>query len=478
MQIKAGSRLKATETKGKTVQAKTKLKIKSNSIKRIRASLAERKTKVCAVELPKFRYIDDVTRFLDQMAGEIDELDQIIKIQQKQLAHLRKPREWIQASLVKAATFEFNITPDAGAKRSHLKRKIDPELTKVVVPQIEKLKEQYGLSEDLYEKHRTLEAIETQLAMQFPDKRGPAYEEAISSLRALKAKVADRLKEVLGFLNEVAAEHLPRTFKRYMEAIVQEVQEHVLFESNQVFLYVSATPEGALAFTYYLMLQNATNDEGKVTPHLYISVQWIVGESVHVQINHEYELPNALMKDPGTSVGSAGEAVKAISHLLDMEDFATALGTVPLATQLKMDPSKITEGMFTYKSFIKKVSIDADKLVFDLRPGVTPEQLDEIKYPLYQEVKSLFKNSRSAKLRMKPSKNSIEFNVVNVAQKGEVDYGDAEFLKDKFGINDTQLRKVVNILNQGEEEPKKKPERPGLEGNPWNFKPGERPEEK
>lgn len=404
-------------------------------------------TEVRAIELPKFRYIDDVNRFLDQLNTEVDELSSLIKVRQTQLAYLNQPKDSVKAAIVNAATFEFTIDPDAGAKKTHLKRKIDPELTKIVVPNVKKLEQQYNLSEDLYEKHRTLESLETQLSMQFPDRRGEAYEEAVSGIRKLKAKVGDALKKVLGFLNEVAAEHVPKTFQKYMTAIVQEVQEHVTFESNEVFLYVSTTAEGQLAFTYYLMLKDATNDEGQVTPHLYISVQWLVGESVHVQINHEYELPNALMKDPGTEVGTVGEAVKAISHLLDLEDFSTSLGTVPLATQLKMDPSKITEGMFTYRSFIKKVGIDSDRIVFTLRPDVTEEQLEEIKYPLYQEVKELFKRSRGIKLRMSVSKKEIAFNIVNVAQHGEVNVQDAEFLKDRFGINDAQLRKVVQVLN-------------------------------
>lgn len=456
MKTNASMRLKTT-AKTDYSERLQKLKARRAPIQRPFPSTAKKTTaatKVMAIELPKFRYISDVTRFLDQMKDEIDDLDSLIKVQQKQLAYLHRPRDTVKAAIVNAATFEFTIDPDAGAKKTHLKRKIDPELTKIVVPNIKKLEEQYGLSEDLYEKHRTLESLETQLSMQFPKKNSTEVNEALSTLRALKNKVGERLKEVLGFLNEVAAEHVPRTFKRYMDAIIQEVQEHVMFESNQVFLYVSATPEGQLVFTSYLMLVNATNDEGEITPHLYISVQWIVGETVHVQINHEYELPNALLKDPGSEVGSVGEAVKEISHLLSLEDFATSLGTVPLATQLKMDPSKVTEGMFTYKSFIKKVSIDADKLVFDLRPGVTTEQLDEIKYPLYQEVKELFKRSRNIKLRMAVTKKAVVFTVINVAEKGEVNVSDAEFLKDKFGINDTQLRKVVNVLNnpKGKEE--------------------------
>jgi hypothetical protein len=143
--------------------------------------------------------------------------------------------------------------------------------------------------------------------------------------------------------------------------------------------------------------------------------------------------------------------VKAISELLDLEDFATSLGTVPLSTQLNKDPSQISQNMFSYKEFIKKVDIDVDSITFQLRPGTTKEVVDEIKYPLYTEVKTLFRNSRQVKLRMAINgTKSITFTIVNVAQRGEVSRHDAEFLSDKFGLNDSQLRKVVNILNEGE----------------------------
>lgn len=408
----------------------------------------ESRQRVVALELPKFRYLDDVTRFVDQIEDELKDYDNLIKVQQKALAFLLKPREWVHTALVKAATFEFNVSDDAGTKKSHLKRKIDPELTKVVIPKLKDLTAQYNMAEDLYEKHRVVEMAETQISMQFPDRRGPDYEAAMSGIASLKSNVAAKLKKVLGFLNEVAAAHIPKTFKSYMQAVVSEVEEHVQFESNQVFLYVSTSPAGEIVFTYYLMLENAMNDEGKVTPHLYISLQWVVGGSVYVHVNHEYELPNQLLKGGGNAVDSVGSAVKELSELLDMEDFATALGQVPLATQLRMDPSKITENMFTYRDFIKKVGIDQNELIFTLRPGVTSEQLNEIKIPLFQEVKAMFNNSRSMKIKMAATTKAITFSLSNVAKRGEVSYDQAEFLRERFKLNETQLRKFVKELNK------------------------------
>jgi len=473
MKINAAARLQSTLNPKKL----TKEQIKAQTQKLKNKAVA--RTQVHAIELPKFRYIDDVQRFLDKMAEEIDETEKLVKVYQTQLAYLRKPKGWVTASLVKAAEMEMTITQD-GPKKAYLKRKIDPELTKVVIPKISKLEKQYALSEDLYAKHRTLEMAEAQIAMQFPDRRGEAYDAVVATMNTLKAKVAEELKKVLGFLNEVAEEHVPKTFQKYIDAVRQEVQEHVFFEDSNLFLYVSTTPEGEIAFTYYLMLKNATNDEGEVTPTLYISVQWVVGDSITVQLNPEYELPGQLLKEGGTEVSSVGEAVKAISELLALEDFASSLGTVPLSTQLRKPASELKPEMFTYKDFIQKLDVDNDKLIFKLRKGVDEEQLKEIGYALFQEVKSLFKNSRTAKIRMKPSTTQIEFTVTNIAKGSDISTYDAEFLVDKFGISEQQLRKVITILNnpKGKKEEQEKPTSKGEDmGGGWEFKQGERPGE-
>ena len=458
MATNAAARLNATAKHSAvhpTVAKKTKTV--SNSKIKARAKMKTEAIKVCAVELPKFRYIDDVKRFLDTMRDEIDELGQLVKIQQQALAYLQRPRAFLKAAVeTTAAGFSFNINAPGGGSKGHLKRKIDPDLPKFVIPNITKLRDQYALTEELYERHRVLQAVETQVAMQFPDRTGKEYNEMIGSIRAMKELVAKQLKEVLGFLNAVAAEHVPKTFMKYREAIMQEISEHVLFENSEQFMYVNTSPEKDLVFTNYIMLQNATNDEGKTTPHLYISIQWTVTKSVKVQVNHEFSLPAQLMKEGGTEVASAGEAVKAISRLLDLEDFSTSLGAIPLATQLRMDPSKITPTMFTYKDFISRIEVNANELTFILRKGTSQEQLDELKYPLYEEVKALFQKdlnkSRTAKLKAKISKQKIVFELINVAERGEVSNHDAEFLADRFGLNDSQLRKVVNILNEGKKE--------------------------
>jgi hypothetical protein len=309
--------------------------------------------------------------------------------------------------------------------------------------------------------------------MQFPDRRGDAYEKTIEGLNELKAKVAKQLKTALAFLNEVAAKHVPKSFQKYIEAIRQEVEEHVMFEDHNLFLYVSTSPEKQIVFTYYLMLLNATNDEGKITPSLYISVQWVLSEGVTIQINPEYELPGQLLKEGGNEVSSVPEAVKAIGDLLALEDFSSALGTVPLSTMLRKPLSEMKPEMFSYRDFIQKLDVDEGKLVFKFRPDISKDDIKGVTEALFAEVHSLFKNPRKAKLKMAVTPTQVTFTVTNLASNDEVSTHDAEFLFDKFDLENSTMRKVINLLNNSKKREKKVEEKK-KSGSGWEFTPGDR----
>jgi hypothetical protein len=237
-----------------------------------------------------------------------------------------------------------------------------------------------------------------------------------------------------------------------MDAISQLINKHVVFKDSDLFLYVSVTKEGELVFTYYLMLRDVVNDDGFVTPHLYISIQWLIGpkSSVEVQLNHEYEVPNKLIGH-GTSVGNVQDALKSISTMLQVENFSTALGVVPMAMLMKADPGKLTKEFFSFRDFIESVSVDENYMIFTLRPEAnSPEIVKQVAYQLYIELRTLVK-SKGVKLLMKEEKKgdttNIVFNLSKVAEKGEISYYDLEFMRDKFGLKDTQMRKIAQIIN-------------------------------
>lgn len=404
------------------------------------------------MDIPNFRYMQDAQRFINDLNKEVDESRQLLKKQQQMLGAS------FAALRVTAATMVFDLTPSSGKEQRSLirqmKHKIDPELTNVVVPNMKKLQSQYNMAEDFYEKLRGIEQAETQVQMAFHNRRGPEYEALMRQFQVLKDKVQDALKECLQFLSDVAHKHVPDTFQKYVDKVAELVNEHVIFRDSQTFMYVSVDPEGNLVFTAYLMLQDVANDEGQVAPHLYISIQWVVAKdnpTVSVDLNHEYEVPNKLLGQ-GEIVESVGEAAKAIATLLDLENYSSALGVVPLAIQMNVDPTTIHPNMFEYRDVISKIQVDEHTISFKLRPQITkPEAITEIGAQIYKELKALMK-MRGVRLTMKTEKaktgSVLTFNIVRISEGGDMTEYDLEFLRDKFGLNQTQLRKIANIINR------------------------------
>ncbi|QRE00255.1 hypothetical protein [Burkholderia phage BCSR5] len=260
-----------------------------------------------ALELPKFRYVDDVARFVNRIQADTRDLSQVATLQQKQLAKLKTPKQAALASLAKASLA--------------LKKKAPQP--KITAASLAKLDSQYSISEDLYRKYRAVEMAEAQLAAQFPD-RGRSYAAVMGSIHALKTDVSTLMRQTLGFLNEVAEAHAPADFQKFTASVMDNVGKRMKYEGADNFLYISASPEGAPVFTAYRMFANACNTQGNAAPHLYVSAQWTVGAAVQVQVNHEFEQPAALLRAGGTQVNSAAEASKILAMELAMEGFAVS----------------------------------------------------------------------------------------------------------------------------------------------------------
>jgi hypothetical protein len=406
------------------------------------------------IEIPKFRYMDDVRRFLEGIDKELDDSGKVLIEQQKLLARRLLPGTPVSAVMV------FNVTPtdrkDQLSLVRKMKTKVDPSLTKVVVPNMKKLESQYNMAEDLYEKLRAVEQVETQMSLAFPDRRGEQFEATMLQISKMKTKIADQLKLCLGFLSQVAEAHVPAQFTKYTQMIADLVNEHVIFKESHQFLYVSVDAKGNLLFTNYLMLQDVANDNGEIAPHLYISVQWKLGKepSMTVDLNHEYEVPNKLIGG-GDEVGSVGEAVKAISEMLELENFSSALGVVPLALQLNVDPTSLKPNIFSYRDMIGKIVVDERSMGFRLRKEVNnPALVTEVAAQIYKELKALMR-TKDVRLTMKTEKvkgiYTLTFTFNKIAQGGEFSHYDMEFLRTKFDLDNAQLRKIMNVINKGKE---------------------------
>lgn len=406
-----------------------------------------------AVNIPQFRYLEGYKKFVDELKKSIKELGQIADRQETLLASSLSANTLLSAAATD--TFTINLTPDEKEAKTRLRklaRKVDPKLVKVVVPNQKALEKQYALCEELYEKYRTLEAVESQVSTRF---EGTASKKFRTELTTLKNQVEKALKKTFDFISKLAQKHVPASFQKYMDAVSSEVQEHVHAQDVELMLYVSVY-SGSLVFSYYLKIENAINDDGSITPVLYVAVQWVVGNdkvdpSTMVYLDHGFETPNDLLRQgDGISVSSAMSAVKAVGELLSLENFSTELGVVPLSLAFLRDPANISKDLFNVRDLISKLSIDGTTITFTIKSKVPKADYGKIGNELYPQVKQLLKNQRSARLRKNefPGKREIVFTTVGVAGPLDINMQDAEFFKDRFGISDTALRKIVRILNQ------------------------------
>lgn len=408
------------------------------------------------MDIPTFRYMTDAEKFLKEVGQEVETNHKLLKTQQKALAS-------IFAGLRIAAATSFDVSGDPDSQRSlvrKMKTKIDPELTKVVVPNMKKLQTQYNLAEDFYDKLKGVEKAEAQIQMTFGSRRGPEYEALMTQFRVLKDKISNALKDCLTFLAEVAQKHVPQKFQQYIDDVADLISANVIFHDSQTFMYVSVDPEGNLVFTAYIMLQNVANDEGQVTPQLYVSIQWVTGKTedgVRVDLNHEYEVPNKLLGQ-GDAVGNVGEAVKAIQHMLEMENYSTVLGVVPMALLMNVDPTSLKIPQFKKAAaVIDDIKVDEAKhtITFVFKKQLTdPEELTNMCASIYLELKGALKKNGAA-IKMKSDTSSkpatATFTITMPAKGGEFNNYDWEFLRDRFGLNNAQLKKIGNIINQSKD---------------------------
>lgn len=408
-----------------------------------------------AVKIPQIRYITDLEPVLKKIKEEVRDLIELSKVQRRKLsASLSAPKVLEAAALGDDAIIRIrdSTTAESRSRARKFARKIDPELTKIVVPDMESLRRKYALSNELYEKYRTLDTIESQARAMFKGKRSENF---LKETVKLKEEVGTALKETLTFLNELAHHHVPKSFERYMEAVSEEVDSHLVASKSELFLYVSVTGDGALAFTYYKMMENVVNEDGTTTPILYIVIQWVVGNDkrdpgVTVHLMHEFVTPTTVENTVGgVSASNAQDALRAINKLLVLENFATELGVVPMSLAFLKDPKLINKNLFSVQDLVTDLMVDGTSLTFKVKSAVPKSSYPELATQLSLEVRNLLKNQRGSRIRVniEQGKREIRFTVVTIAGPLDITMQDAEFLKDQFGINDSQLRKIVHILN-------------------------------
>lgn len=375
-------------------------------------------------EVPNLRYINDALRYLETVEGSVADLINEAQAQQKSLAGLQR----VSASTVTEIGKALVVARSISHKQISVQK---------LAPTLAKLDRQYAVSLALYEKHRVLEALETQIAMQFADHR-TGIDAATSKTYELKERVAASLEQVLSFLTSIAEAHVPPAFARYRETVKAEVLEHVNCDQAQSFMYMNVDAKDRLVFTDYLVLANAKADDGHVVPQLYLANQWTVGTSITSNIGHEFEAPQDLPES--VKATTMIEGLIQIAASLKAEGFDTSLSVVPMVTQTRADPKKISASSADWSDSVRSVEASARLISIELKPKLTDAQTADLRLSLYQEARALFPES---KIRVKTVGSNIDVRALGSDVPDQIR---AELVARRLGLNHARARKFAQQL--------------------------------
>lgn len=334
---------------------------------------------------------------------------------------------------------------DVGGGKTKLKRTINIDFPDVEIPNKEKLAEKYKILEEQTQRYKALLDTQNEIRLQFKNSSGPLFNELMGSFQKIKTATEEVLKKLFEFLNQVAEGHAPKEYKKFVVALAKELETHLQFDSMKTMTYAAVDDKGALVFAGYIIIQNATNDEQKQVPNLYVVIKWTVGGNVEIFCEHEFVAPNLL--EGGSLVKDLRSAAQAVKQELTLEGFSSAIGNLPLSMQMKRGSEELKEIFLTANEFVSKVEVSEDALIFVLKPGINSKEMKEVQYQLYEHVRAMLKNRRGAKVSMHPTGNLIKFTITNLDAKYGVMPHDIEWLKDKYELTESQLRKIANVLN-------------------------------
>lgn len=392
----------------------------------------------------KFRSLEEIRKVVREMLDDQRNDTQLVNQTEKLLAKLA-------ASKVKAAQ-DFKIMDITNTKTvTRKKRTINVDFPIVKVPSSRELMKSYDLAEALSEKYKYAMNLENEVRMNF-SKFGSNknVQDTLGSIQKLKQSLETNLHKLFQVLNEVANGHAPKEYLKFVQTLADELinNRHIECDSGKTMTYAAIAKgeknEQQLVFAGYIILVNAVSDEGKVAPTLYVVVKWTVGGDVEIFVEHEFFAPTLLTG--GTTVENTREAIKVVADQLSLEGFSSQIGNLPVSMQIRQPASGLSPNLFTAAEFIAKVTADADELIFTMKPDGM-KNAEQIKTQLFLEVKSMLKNKRSTKVRMKQEGNKIAFTFSGLDQSGGIHVHDLDFLGDKYKLKESQLRKIVNIVN-------------------------------
>lgn len=385
-----------------------------------------------------FRSLDEVKTYLNELATQFQQDSQMADKAIKQMAKVVKAVPEVKI---------LDISGDGKLEHTRAKKTLNVDFPIVKVPNVKDLQRNYRMAERLSEQYKSLLNVENAVKMDFKNVTSTHLENMLGNFTKLKGDMERKMRELFSMLHEVAQKHAPKEYLAFVKSLATELETnaHIECDSIDTKTYVGIAANQDLIFAGYIILTNSISDEGKIAPHLYITIKWTVGGNVEVFVEHEF-IPPTLLGD-GTVVNSIRQAARTITNQLTLEGFSAQIGNLPVSMQIREPVGGLRREAFSAAPFITKVSAEKDALVFELVQKVSAQQLAEIKAQLFMEVKALLKKKRGTKVRMGGVGNFVTFHFADIDQSQGINPHDLDFLAERYHLNDTQVRKLVNTIN-------------------------------
>jgi len=383
-----------------------------------------------------FRTIDEIKTFLKATRESF--------LQEQVLFNISVAR--LSKSVLTAA--DPKIMDISGDKDLKIKRTktLNVDFPVVTVPNMNELQKNYSRVSKYSEQYKSLIATENEIKMNFKNASNKNLVALLGSFTKLKEDMEAAMRELFAFLHKVAQKHAPKEYLDFVTSVAKNLEEnkHIECDSIDTFTYVALSKEGELVFAGYVILKNAVSDDGKIAPHIYVTIKWTVKGNVEIFVEHEFVAPSLL--EHGKVVEDTKQAVKSIANQLALEGFSAEIGNLPVSMQIKEPAGGLRREAFSASKNIVDVHAKHEELIFELKPGLKPNEIEEIKAQLFMEVKGMRK-SRNVKIRMSQKGNDLTFTFSNLDQSNGILLQDIEFLQDRYHLDSTQLRKIVNTIN-------------------------------
>lgn len=382
-----------------------------------------------------FRSVEDVIRALDKVNNEVSDLLNLQKQYQRQVANALTSSLVLEVKLPSIKTSPSLDTSEHG--------------NKIKVTNMEKLRKNYAVVQDLWNTKTSLEAMEAKIQTSFAGKSIDTSK-AVGELAKLKKRVDLGLKDAFAFLRELADQHMPEKFANFNDAIGKILEKSIAYTKATLYTYVYEV-EGDPTFSTYIQLQNVTDEDNNYFPSLFIVTSYRTGAepAMYLTTLQEFVPPSdqLLMK----KVSTIKEAMHALSILLNLDNFVSSIGSLPISLLLK--ERSIKRELFEYQQYIKSIEVNEEQVLFVLKPEIQEKnQADAIITQIWKDFQSLVRKTNS-KLRMAvrkgPKSYLLTFFFVTANDAPLADADDLQFLKERFNLSDTTLNNIVRTINQG-----------------------------